>query len=116
MAASTELNTILRDAAKRPLLRMTLSVVASGHVDTPALGHDGPDAKAPLARLIQLTCRQRAPKTRHQSSRSARKRGIQGEIRWVMSIFAMPSGPRSAASAVRWPRYAPTIWARPRSR
>jgi hypothetical protein len=33
MAASIELNTILRDAAKWPLLRMTLNVVPDDHVD-----------------------------------------------------------------------------------
>ena len=59
---------------------------------------------------IDLPAR-RAPKTRRQfrAVQALRKRGIQGEIRCVMCLFAMPCGPRSAASAARWPRCAPTI-------
>jgi hypothetical protein len=38
----------------------------------------------------QLTCRRRAPKTRHQFGCPAWEHGIQGEFRWAMYSFAMP--------------------------
>jgi hypothetical protein len=56
MAASTELNSILRDAAKRPLLRMTLNPLRWD--DDRCASYSPPDSNAalpPAAAVLMVT-------------------------------------------------------------
>jgi hypothetical protein len=43
-----------------------------------------------MKRKRQLTCREGAPKTRHQFRPFSAERGIQGEVQCAMYLFAMP--------------------------